>query len=123
MPRQKKENLYMTITFTTLLVWLIISALVGIIAELVAGRRGPGGILGAILLGFLAILLVVGVFHLQLFDGDPRVAGVPLITSILVAVLLAFLWSAFAYHRVRPYASRYYRRGTYARRPRRRWFR
>ena len=45
MPRQKKEDLYMNITFPTLLVWLIISALVGIIAELIAGRRGPGGIL------------------------------------------------------------------------------
>jgi len=34
------------------------------------------------------------------------------------------IWSGFAYHRYyRPYASRYYyRRGTYARRPRRRWW-
>jgi uncharacterized membrane protein YeaQ/YmgE (transglycosylase-associated protein family) len=114
----------MTITFTTLVVWLIIAALVGIIGEALARRRTPGGVIGAIVLGFIAILLIVGVFHFSI-AGEPRVEGVPLISSVLVAAILVILWSGFAYHRVAPYASRYtYRRGTYARRPRtrRRWF-
>ena len=111
----------MTITFTTLIIWLIISALVGFLGELIARRRAPDGIIGAIVLGFLAILLIVGVLHFSI-AGEPRIAGVPLISSILVAAVLVVLWSGFAYRRVSPHVSRYYRRGTYARRPRRRLF-
>jgi uncharacterized membrane protein YeaQ/YmgE (transglycosylase-associated protein family) len=110
-----------TITFTSLIIWILISALVGFVGELIARRRAPDGIIGAIVLGFLAILLVVGVFHLHIV-GEPVLFGVPLITSIIAAAILVFLWSAFFYHRYYHYASRYYyRRGSYARRPRRRF--
>lgn len=114
----------MVITFTALIIWLIIAAIVGFLGEMLARRRTPGGIGGAIVLGFIAILLIVGVFRFSI-AGEPRVEGVPLISSILVAALLTVIWSAFAYRRVAPAASRYYyRRGTYAHRPRRRfrWF-
>lgn len=111
----------MTITLTTLLIWLLIAALVGVLGEFIARRRAPDGIIGAIILGFLAIFLIVGVFHFSI-AGEPMLAGVPLISSIIVAAVLVILWSGFAYHRVRPYYSRYYRRGTYARRPRRRFW-
>lgn len=111
----------MNISLTTLLVWFIIALLVGVIGEFLARRRTPGGILGATLIGFLAIFLIVGVFHFSI-SGEPRLEGVPLISSILVAAILVLLWSGLAYKRVAPYASRTYRRGTYARRPRRRRF-
>ena len=107
----------MEITLRTVLIWLIIAALVGFVGELLARRRAPFGIVGAIILGFLAILLVVGVFHLHI-DGEPYLNGVPLITSILAAAVLVALWSAFAYRHAYGY---YYRRGSYARRPRRYW--
>ena len=110
----------MVINLTTRIILLLIAALVGFVGELLARRRAPDGLLGAIILGFLAILLVVGIFHFRIV-GEPTLYGVPLISSILVAAILVFIWSAFAYHRVRPYYSRYYRRGTYARRPRRRF--
>ena len=110
----------MHITIQNLIVWLIISLIVGFLCELIARRRAPDGIIGATIVGFIAILLIVGVFGIH-FSGDPVIAGVPIFTSILVAALLVVLWSAFAYHRVyRPSRERYYRRGTYARRPRRR---
>ena len=113
----------MTITLTTILVWLIIAAIVGILGELIARRRAPDGIIGAIILGFIAIFLVDYVFRINII-GDPVIAGVHIITTILAAAILVFIWSAFAYHRVyRRYGERYYRRGTYVRRPRRRWFR
>ena len=108
----------MTISLVTLLIWLIIAAVVGLIGEAIARRRAPDGIIGAIILGFIAILLVNLVFHVSI-KGEPIVYGVPLITSIIAAAILVFIWSAFAYHRV--YRRYYYRRGTYARRPRRRW--
>lgn len=112
----------MDITLTQLLIWILIAAVIGIIGELLARRRAPDGIIGAIILGFLAIFLVVGLFHIHI-AGEPVLDGVPLITSVLVAAVLVFIWSSFFYRRYyHSYASRYYRRGGYVRRPRRRWF-
>ena len=113
----------MEITFTQVLIWILIAALVGVIGEFLARRRAPDGIVGAILVGLLAIFLIVGVFHFHI-AGEPFLDHVPLISSIIVAALLVAVWSGFAYRRVRLYTSRYYRRGSYARRPRSRrsWF-
>ena len=114
----------MVITLEDLIVWVIIAALVGFIGELLARWRTPFGLVGAIIVGFIAIFLVVGVLHWHIV-GEPYLNGVPLITSILAAAVLVALWSAFAYRHVYGYYSRnYYRRGSYVRRPRRRyrWF-
>jgi uncharacterized membrane protein YeaQ/YmgE (transglycosylase-associated protein family) len=111
----------MTITFTALLIWLVIAAIIGLLGEVLARRRAPDGIIGAIVLGFLAIILIVGVFHFHI-AGEPTIEGVPLISSIIAAVILVVLWSSFGYRRVyRRGYDRYSRRGTYARRPRRRF--
>ena len=72
----------MVITLGDLIIWLIIAALVGFVGELLARRRTPFGIVGAIVVGFIAILLVVGVFGLHI-AGEPTLNVVPLITSIL----------------------------------------
>ncbi len=111
------------ITFTQLVIWIIVAALVGFVGELIARRRAPDGIIGAIILGFLAIFVVVGLLHFHI-PGEPYLGGVPLISSIIAAAILVAIWSGFFYHRYYyPYASRYYdRRGSYGRRPRRRWF-
>jgi uncharacterized membrane protein YeaQ/YmgE (transglycosylase-associated protein family) len=113
----------MVITLGDVIVWLIIAALVGVVGELLARRRTPFGIVGAIIVGFIAILLVVGVLHWHIL-GEPYLGGVPVITSILAAAVLVLLWSAFAYRHASGYYARYYRRGSYVRRPRRRyrWF-
>src|SRR5260370_25556292 len=101
----------MVITFGTLLIWLLIAALIGFVGELLARRRTPFGIVGAMIVGFIAIVLVVGVLHWHI-DGEPYLNGVPLITSILAAAVLAALWRAFAYRHAYCYYSRYpYRRG------------
>jgi uncharacterized membrane protein YeaQ/YmgE (transglycosylase-associated protein family) len=110
----------MDITPGDILIWLIIAAIVGIIGELLARRRTPFGIVGAIILGFIAIFLVVGVLHWHII-GETYLNGVPLITSILAAAVIIAIWSAFAYHHAYGYYSRYYdRRDEYGRRPRRR---
>jgi uncharacterized membrane protein YeaQ/YmgE (transglycosylase-associated protein family) len=111
----------MQITFTQVLIWIIIAALVGVVGELLARRRTPDGILGAILVGLLAIFLIVGVFHFSIV-GEPFMNDVPLISSIIVAALIVAVWSSFAYRRVHPYYARYSRRGGYARPARHRWF-
>jgi uncharacterized membrane protein YeaQ/YmgE (transglycosylase-associated protein family) len=107
----------MVITFGNLIIWLLIAALIGFVGELVARRRTPFGIVGAMVVGFLAILLVVGVLHWHI-AGEPYLNGVPLITSVLAAAVLVALWSAFVYRHAYGY---YYRRGSYVRRPRRYW--
>ena len=106
----------MTITLGNLIVWLIIAALVGFVGELLARRRTPFGIVGSIMVGFIAIFLVVGVLHWHI-GGEPYLNGVPLITSILAAAVVVLLWSAFAYRHAPGYYARYNR-------PRRRyrWF-
>jgi len=108
-------------TADSLIVWLLVSLLVGILGELIAHRRAPDGIIGAIIVGFLAIFLVVGVLNIH-FANEPEIAGVPIITPTIVAALLVTLWSGFAYHRLyRRGYEHYYRRGGYVHRPRRRF--
>ena len=113
----------MGITLGNLIIWFIIAALVGFVGELLARRHTPFGIVGAIILGFIAIFLVVGVLHWHIV-GEPYLNNVPLITTILAAAVVVLIWTAFAYHHAYGYYSRYYyRRGGYVRRPRRyRWF-
>jgi uncharacterized membrane protein YeaQ/YmgE (transglycosylase-associated protein family) len=113
----------MIITLGDVIIWLIIAALVGFVGELLALRRTPFGIVGAIIVGFIAIFLVVGVLHWHIV-GEPYLNGVPVITSILAAAVVVLLWSALAYRHAYRYYHRYYRRGGYVSRPRRRypWF-
>jgi uncharacterized membrane protein YeaQ/YmgE (transglycosylase-associated protein family) len=88
----------MTITFTQLAVWILIAALIGIIGEIIAGRRAPAGILGAIMVGLFSIFLIVGFFHFHI-AGEPSLEGVPLISTIIAAVILVAIWSSLAYRR------------------------
>jgi len=113
----------MVITLGTLIIWLIIAAIVGVLGEVLARRRTPFGLVGAIIIGFIAIFLVVGVLGIHIAH-EPTINGVPLLTSIIVAAIVVAIWSAFAYRHAYGYYSRYYyRRGGYVRRPRRRrWF-
>ena len=116
----------MVINIGSLLVWLIIALVGGFIGERIARRRAPDGLIGATIIGFIAMIIFVGLLKLHI-AGDPVIAGAPVITSILVAAVFVALWSGLGYHRVyRRGYERYYRRGTYVRRPRRprrrRWF-
>src|SRR5258708_30890453 len=91
-----RRFLVMDITLGDVLVWLIIAALVGFVGELVARRRAPFGIVGAIIVGFIAIFLVDGVLHWHMI-GEPYLKGVPVITSILDVAVFMLFWRAFAY--------------------------
>jgi uncharacterized membrane protein YeaQ/YmgE (transglycosylase-associated protein family) len=86
----------MQITVTQFLIWVVIAIIIGVIGELIAGRRAPNGIIGSIVLGFFSILLIVGVFHFSI-QGEPMLEGVPLISSIIGAAILVTLWSSLAY--------------------------
>lgn len=86
----------MTLTFTQFIVWLVIAAIIGFLGEFIAGRRAPAGILGAIMIGLFAIFLIVGFFHFSI-QGEPKLEGVPLISTIIAAVMVVVIWSSIAY--------------------------
>ncbi len=88
----------MAVTFTELIVWIIIAALVGFLGEFLAGRRAPAGILGAIMIGLFAIFLIVGFFHFHIV-GEPTLEGVPIISTIIAAIMLVVVWSSISYRR------------------------
>lgn len=88
----------MEVTVTQLIVWIVIAALVGILGEFIAGRRAPAGILGAIMVGLFAIFLIVGFFHFHI-AGEPSIEGVPLISTIIAAIMLVVVWSSLSYNR------------------------
>src|SRR6266700_5805740 len=86
----------MAVTFTQLIIWIIIAAIIGFLGEVLAGRRAPAGILGAIMLGLFSIFLIVGFFHFHII-GEPVLEGVPLISTIIAAAILVVIWSSVAY--------------------------
>ncbi|GCE17510.1 GlsB/YeaQ/YmgE family stress response membrane protein [Dictyobacter kobayashii] len=113
--------MHFNFTIGDFIVWLIIALIGGFIGEMIARRRAPDGILGATIIGFIGMIIVVGLLGLH-FSNDVYIGGAPLLTSLLVAAVFVALWSGLAYRRVyRPSYERYYhRRGSYVRRPRRR---
>src|SRR5712691_11674449 len=98
-----------TITITTgLIVYLVVAAIVGLVAEFIVGWRLPFGFIGAIIAALVGIWLLTNVIQVVI-PGDPVLYGVPIIKALLGAVLLVALWHLLTYrtwHRRR----RYYRR-------------
>ncbi|MBE3561624.1 MAG: transglycosylase [Ktedonobacteraceae bacterium] len=88
----------MEVSFVQLIVWIIIAAIIGILAEFIAGRRAPAGVLGTIMVGLFAIFLIVGFFRFRI-AGEPTIEGVPLISTILAAIILVIIWNSLAYRR------------------------
>lgn len=88
----------MEVSFTQFIVWIIIAAIIGILGEFIAGRRAPAGILGAIMIGLFAIFLIVGFFRFHI-TGEPTLEGVPIVSTIIAAVMLVVIWSSVAYYR------------------------
>ncbi len=85
-----------TITFTLpplqeLVVLLLIGLVVGLVAEAIVGARAPLGFVGAVLLGMLGAWIAGHVLHFSI-SPDYTVNGVPLIRSLIGAVILALIW-------------------------------
>src|SRR6202047_3518165 len=90
------------------IVYLIVAAIVGLVAEFLVGWRLPFGFIGAIIAALVGIWLLTNVVQLNI-SGDPVFYGVPIIKALLGAIILVALWHLLTYrawHRRR----RYYRR-------------
>ena len=90
------------------LMYLLVAALVGFVAEFIVGWRLPFGIIGAIIAALVGIWIVTNVITL-IIPGDPVLFGIPLFKALIGATLFAALWYLLTYrlwHHRRPYYQR-----------------
>jgi uncharacterized membrane protein YeaQ/YmgE (transglycosylase-associated protein family) len=96
-------------TFSSnVLIYLLIAAIVGVIAEFIVGWRLPFGIIGAIIAGVIGIWLMTQVIIITGLPGW-SVDGVALVPALIGAIILVALWHALTYRSWRSRRS-YYRR-------------
>ena len=79
-------------TFSTnFLVYLIVAAIVGFVAESLVGWRLPFGFVGAIIAALVGIWLLTNVIILTGI-GDINVYGVPILRALVGAIILVAIW-------------------------------
>jgi uncharacterized membrane protein YeaQ/YmgE (transglycosylase-associated protein family) len=88
--------------------YLLVAAFVGFVAEFIVGWRLPFGIIGAIIAGLVGIWIVTNVVTL-IIPGDPMLFGIPLFKALFGATLFTALWYLLTY-RLWHHRSPYYRR-------------
>ncbi len=102
--------LQFTIT-TSEIIYIVIAAIVGLVAEFIVGWRLPFGIVGAIIAALVGIWLVTSVIAI-IIPGDfvLNIAGqsIPLLRALLGAIVVVALWHVFTYPTWRR-RERYYR--------------
>ncbi len=91
------------------IVYLIVAAIVGFVAESLVGWRLPLGFVGAIIAALVGAWLLTKVLVITGI-GDLTVYGVPLLRALLGAILLVALWHLLTYR-----AWRGRRRSSYSR--------
>jgi uncharacterized membrane protein YeaQ/YmgE (transglycosylase-associated protein family) len=94
---------------TNFIIYLIIAAIVGFVAESIVGWRLPFGIIGAIIAAVIGIWLMTQVLVITGL-GDIYIDGVPLIRALIGAVILVALWHALTYRSWSGRRRYYYRR-------------
>jgi uncharacterized membrane protein YeaQ/YmgE (transglycosylase-associated protein family) len=79
------------VTFTHLLILLLVGAVVGLLAERLVNRALPYGWTGAIVAGLLGAWLTTDVLHITI---APQVAviGIPLVSTMLGAMIAVFMF-------------------------------
>jgi uncharacterized membrane protein YeaQ/YmgE (transglycosylase-associated protein family) len=73
------------------LVYLIVAAIVGFVAEALVGRRLPFGFVGAIIAALIGVWLLTKVI---IITGIPDIIvyGVPIVKALIGAIILVALW-------------------------------
>jgi uncharacterized membrane protein YeaQ/YmgE (transglycosylase-associated protein family) len=78
------------------ILYLIIAAIVGLIAEYIVGWRLPLGIIGAIVAALVGIWLMTQVIVITGI-GDIFLFGVPIIRALIGAIVLVAIWHLLTY--------------------------
>lgn len=81
---------------SNIIIYLIIAAIVGLVAEAIVGWRLPFGFIGAIIIALIGIWLMTQVIIIDGL-GDINVGGVPIVRALIGAILLVALWHALTY--------------------------
>ena len=84
------------------IIYLIIAAIVGLVAEAIAGSRLPFGFVGAIIAALVGVWLMTNVILISGI-GDVYVYGVPIIRALIGAIILVLIWRLITY----PFRRRY----------------
>src|SRR5438552_11274170 len=78
------------------IIYLIVAAIVGLVAEAIVGWRLPLGFIGAIIAALVGIWLMTQVIIITGI-GDINVFGVPIIRALIGAIILVALWHLITY--------------------------
>jgi uncharacterized membrane protein YeaQ/YmgE (transglycosylase-associated protein family) len=98
-------------TFSTnFLVYLIVAAIVGFVAESLVGWRLPFGFVGAIIAALVGIWLLTNVIILTGI-GDINVYGVPILRALVGAIILVAIWHLLTFSLWHSRSRDSYRRG------------
>src|SRR5438034_10985487 len=100
-------NLHVAL-YLSQLMYFLVAAIVGFVAEFIVGWRLPFGIIGAIVAALVGIWIVTNVLIL-IIPGDPVLFGMPLFKALIGATLFTALWYLLTYrlwHQRRPYYQR-----------------
>ena len=89
-----------------LILYLIIAAIVGLVAEAIVGSHIPFGFIGAIIASLIGIWLMTQVIVIT-GVGDINLFGVPLIRALIGAIIFVAIWHLLTYG---IYRGRRYRR-------------
>lgn len=74
-----------------LIIYLIVAAVIGLVAEFVVGWRLPFGIIGAIIAAIVGAWLLTQVIVIGGIPDYP-IYGVPIIRALIGAIILVGLW-------------------------------
>lgn len=77
------------------LIYLLVAAVVGLVAESLVGRRLPFGFVGAILAALVGAWLLTRVIIIDGI-GDIDVFGVPILRALVGAMILVAIWQLLA---------------------------
>src|ERR1700680_484684 len=73
------------------ILYLIVAAVVGLVAESLVGRRLPFGFVGAIIAALVGAWLLTKVIIINGI-GDIKVYGVPILRALIGAIILVAIW-------------------------------
>ena len=73
------------------IVYLIVAAIVGLVAETIVGWRLPFGFIGGIIAALVGIWLMTNVIQITGIS-DIYIAGIPIIRALIGAIILVALW-------------------------------
>ena len=79
-----------------IIVYLLVAAIVGLVAEAIVGWRLPFGFVGAIIAALVGIWLMTQVIIITGI-GDINVFGVPIIRALIGAIILVAVWHLITY--------------------------